>query len=335
MHDGERSEPKRKKTIEPIRWFFDRDAEARGEPGLRHSFIMSLATTISHAGYVVDPVWVMGASGFAFRIWIEQRLQPSAMNLFDWPSILPSSVERIGFDCTHVWRDGAEDDIQKGREAHATIVESIDRGIPAVVWDPTDPPLWHLIRGYNDHTRTYDVLSCWRHATSLPYEQLGHRDVEALSVITLGTPNGRDEAEAFLDSLRVAVAHAEQREGSAGPVTDGLAAFELWARLIEPGGLPAHDLQFADYFAATYRTARCYARDYVARFAAGSRPLGEAAVAYAVVAEELRPVWETFRIEKRPLDERLEELAAAVRRAGIAERTAIAAIKRHLASISD
>ena len=47
---------------------------------MTHSFVASLATAIDCAGYVVDPVRLMGTSGFAFRIWAENRLLPNAMN---------------------------------------------------------------------------------------------------------------------------------------------------------------------------------------------------------------------------------------------------------------
>jgi len=328
---------KRRQTLENVRCYKDHDARERGEPDAMHSFVMSLAMALNHGGYVVDPIWLMGASGFAFRIWTQWRLQPSAMNSFDWSAILVPSVERTGFSCTHVYRryDDLESEQAKRCEAHEVIADSIGRGIPAIVWDPTDPPVWNLVYGYNDFTESYDVIATWGYHTTLSYRELGQRDVAGLSVMAVGEPNGLTEAAAFRESLVTAVAHAEEREQPSRPrLATGLTAFDWWADLLEPGTLPDHDLQFADYCGVTYCAARCYARDYLDRFAHGDSRLEDASAAYREAACELLDVWRTFDREKRPPDQRLAELAAGVRRARTAEENAIESIKQYLAASS-
>ena len=328
---------KRRRKIENLRSYKDHDIRARGEPDQSHSFIASLAIVLSQAGYVIDPVWLTGASGFAFRIWVQGRLQPNAMNAFDWEALLAPSVERTGFSCTHIYRATGDEANEENRriEAHAAIVESIDRGVPAIVWDPTDPPVWSLVCGYNDFTRTYDVFATWGYHTSLSYAQLGRRDVATLSVTVVGEPNGLAEAAAFRESLEIAVAHAEEREQPSRPrLAAGLSAYDCWADLLEPGALPVHDLQFADYYGGSYCTARCYARDYLRRFGGNDPRLKQASGAYADVAGELLTVWRTFDQEKRPCDAVLRELSQCVRRARVAEEAAIDAIGRYLRAVT-
>ena len=61
-------------TLEGIKWYVDQAAKERGEPGIYHSFMASLATVINYIEGNVDPVWLMGASGFAFRIFTIEEL---------------------------------------------------------------------------------------------------------------------------------------------------------------------------------------------------------------------------------------------------------------------
>lgn len=45
--------PRKKSSLDRLRWFVDYDAVARNEPGLAHSFVASLATALDYAGYVI------------------------------------------------------------------------------------------------------------------------------------------------------------------------------------------------------------------------------------------------------------------------------------------
>jgi hypothetical protein len=330
--------PKRKRSLDRLRWYVDHESLGRGEPGLVHSFVGSLATSIDCAGYVVDPVWLMGVSGFAFRIWVVDRLSPSAMNAFDWESILIGAVHKAGFECTYVEGSPGSPagDEPTRRTAHGAIVRSIDRGVPAIAWDLNDPPMWGLITGYNDHTAVYDTRASWNYAMPLPYDRLGRRDVERLSVTILGEEREYDEARLVKDALRTAVMHAVGGERTGyRDVTSGLEAYEEWARWISPGSLDAHHLSFADYYAMMFYSFRCYARDFVKRIAAGNRSLQRAAAAYDVVASELQEVYEVVRehltLPGGMSDRIRHQLAAGILRAKTAEDDAIRNIQAGLA----
>lgn len=326
-------DPKKKRTLERVHQVIDHDAVARGEPGLTHSFVASLATAIDSAGYVIDPIRLMGTTGFAFRIWVEDRLLPNAMNGFDWQAILPEAVHRAGFDCRHIHRFEQESHVEEERRiaAHEGIVRSIDNGVPAIVWDPSDPPMWGLIVGYNDHMQIYSTKAFWGYAMPLAYSKLGRRDINRLSVILLGEPNDENEEIVIRASLESGLLHAQGSEGrQLADIQSGLAAFDRWAELLKPGALAEHELQFADYYAEMFLSFRCYARDYLQMIGKDSRHLLAASVAYATEADALREIYVAFRETKRPSDEHLGNLVAYVLRAKEAEEEALSNIATYL-----
>jgi hypothetical protein len=335
MEQSRYLDSKQKNALERVRQVIDHDAVARGEPGLTHSFVASLATAVDCAGYVVDPIHLMGTSGFAFRIWVESRLLPNAMNGFDWQAILPEAVHRAGFDCTHIHRFEQEIHVEEERRlaAHEGIVQSIDQGVPAIVWDPSDPPMWGLVVGYNDPMQIYRTKAFWGYDMPLAYSRLGRRDVNRLSVILLGEPNEEDDEAVIRSSLESALLHAQGNEGrQLSDIQSGLAAFDIWAELLMPGALAEHELQFSDYYAEMFFSFRCYARDYLRSIAHDNGRLLAAGDAYAMVADELREVYIGFGEQRRPPDARLKELAACVRRAKEAEEEALNNISAYLVS---
>ena len=298
---------------------------------MRFSFMGSLATALAYTGQEVDPTWLMGTSGWAFRIIVNEIQCPSAMSVFDW-SLLPEAVEQAGYRCTYVsrlWWEGELERSRRGR-AHAEIVQAVERGIPAIAWD-IEIPEWGLITGFDEDTQTYDTLSCCGRMGNMAFAELGNREVKILSVAVPGEPNGRSRREVILNSLQAAVRHAEQGEWMNRPqYMDGLAAYELWARTIEPEHNEKAMFDFAGYYAGHYYGARCHARDYLARIAGGHTALIAASAAYGRVAECLRPVWERFSQEKRPDDATLPALAQSIRQAGEAEKEGVNLLKSYL-----
>jgi hypothetical protein len=79
--------------LENVLWYTDPNAHAKGEPGLYHSFVAGVATELSYLGDEVNPASLMGTSGFAFRIFINEVMCPSAISVFNWASILPETLE--------------------------------------------------------------------------------------------------------------------------------------------------------------------------------------------------------------------------------------------------
>lgn len=326
------------RKLEHVRWYRDEAARQRGEPGLYCSFIGALASVLDHLGRPVDPAWLMGASGWAFRITAHKALCPSATSVFDWGEILPDSVAQAGYEAQHVFRFWCEPEREKERrlQAQAAIIAGIDRGVPAIVWD-IGLPEWGLITGYDDAAQTYDTLSCLGEEGALPFAALGQREIKILSVSVVGESNGRPRQAVVRRSIETAVRHAEQGEWIDRPdYQDGLPAFEQWAQALENAEPDETPDMSPGYYASTYYGARCYARDYLRALAdddavSGADDLAAAADAYARVAERLRPVWQALG-DCPPLDSvDRPALADAIRAAGTAEATAVARLKAYLA----
>jgi hypothetical protein len=285
------------------------------------------------AGYVVDPVRLMGDTGFAFRLWVEDRLSPSAMNAFNWKAELTSAVRRAGFDCAYF--ESATTGDREGEDvrnrAHEAIVRSIDQGIPAIAWDVNDPPMWGLIIGYNDHTASYDTASSWHYSMPLRYDQLGRRDVRRLNVIVLEEEREQDEFTLLQQALRIAVDHARGRDVRPySHVEYGLAAYDRWGMFLQPGTLADHELQFADYYAEMYFSFRCYARDYLARWSEQDKRLRDASRAYGRVATHLGDALRLIVEHKQEPASIREQAASLIRSAAAAEGHAIAFIEAYL-----
>ena len=200
------------KSIDGITPYVDRDAAERGEPGIYHGYMVSLATALNHIAGGLDPAWLMGASAFAFRSFVNENFCPSAMSVSDW-SVLPEAVEQVGYRCVYVERLWHEEEREQERreEAHAVIVEGVDRGAGAVAWD-VDEADWGLIVGYDEKKKSYAALTAEGKPATLAFKKLGRNGIDILSVAIPGEPNGRTRDEIIVNSLKAAVAHAEGEE---------------------------------------------------------------------------------------------------------------------------
>jgi hypothetical protein len=286
----------------------------------------------------------MGTSAFAFRIWINETLCPSAMSIFDWSTILPEAMIRSGNEGIYISRMWEEEDVEEERrkQAQAAIIDGIDYGRPAVVWDIYDDE-WGLIIGYDTSKKIYNTMSNTGAPCELPFEKLGNNGIDILSVAIPGRVDDYDRDLAILVSLQAAVAHAEQKEWNDRPkYQNGLEAFDLWALIMQKwallveagksGNIGVDVDNFAKYYAEHYYSARCYARDFLAMIADGDANLQKAAESYADVAGHFKILWEYFSVrhDEHSVD-MLVSLADHIKQAGAAEQDAIEAIKKYLA----
>lgn len=329
-------------ALEGIKWYVDMATKERGEPGICHSFMASLATAINYIEGDVDPVWLMGASGFAFRVFMNKCLCPSAMSMFDFSAVLPEAVEQLGYQCRYVSRMWDEKELEKQRrdEGHAAIVEGIEQGRPAVVWDVADCE-WGLIVGYDMNRKFYNSITQAGLLSKLKYRKLGQNGIDILSVAIPSERNNRSREEVVRKSLVMAVDHAEQREYIDRPdYQNGLAGFEMWAEVMDTGAMLAEAgkltcsgndaLMFAEYFAGCLYGSRCYARDYLKMIADNDNHLAGAAGYYEKVAACLRLVWECFLKRQWPKAEVFQKLGQDIRDAKEVEKKGVESIKMYL-----
>lgn len=325
------------KKLENVVWYRDRAAAERGEPGLWHSFVGALATVLQARDEPVDPAWLMGATGFAFRTYAHVDLCPSAMSMFDWDALLPEAVAQTGYRYAYISRGWAQEGLREARRAaaHAQIRQAIDAGRPVIVWD-IGIPEWGVITGYDDATRQYAGLSCLGREETLGYDELGEREIKVLSVTVVKEPNGRSRDDVIRRSLGAAVAHALQQEWEARDrgYQDGPLALGMWAEALARGDETVN-WEHTDYYAATIAAARCYARDYLAAIAGDDPDLLAAADAYGRAAAALLPVWHIFRDEQHPPADLLRAAVTQIEAAKAAELAAIDRLAAYLQAESE
>ncbi len=331
-----------KSVLEAIEWRTDEAAKERMEPGICHSFMASLATSMNYIEGKVDFAWLMGVTGFAFRVFMNKNLCPSAMSMFDFSAVLPEAVEQAGYHCRYVSRMWDEKALEKERreQGHVAIAEGIEEGKPAIVWDVADCK-WGLIVGYDNKRKVYMTLTQAGRPSRLKYKRLGQNGIDILSVTIPRGHNNRSREDVVHRSLMIAVNHAEQREHTDRPeYENGLAGFEMWAGVMDQGATLAKAgkltccgddaLMFAEYSAGCLYGSRCYARDYLRKIADGDNHLAKAAACYEKVAACLRPVWECFQKRQWPEAEVFQRLGQDIRHAKEVEEKGVEFIKMYL-----
>lgn len=328
--------------LKRLEWYRDHAAINRKEPGIVHSFAGSLASAVNHLQGHLDPVWLMGASGFAFKIWVNEIMCPSAMSMFSWDEVLPEAVEQAGYKCRYIgrmWEEAAFEETRR-LQAQEAIIESIGQGIPAVVWDVSEAE-WGLITGYDLDRETYSVRDFRGAELSLEFDKLGRNGIDVLSVTIPAESNAKSREEIIRQSLETALKHVGGEEWTDRPeYENGLAAYEMWADNFDKWGLlvkydKTDDIEaditgFARYYAAHYYSARCYARDYLAKISDGNDLLEIASQAYRNTADNLRQAMEKSPQVKNPDRQLLESIAENIITAKNSEAEALEYIEKYL-----
>lgn len=294
------------------------------------SFTHMLASSLTYSGYAVGRESVTGASAFAFRIWVDTKANcPSATSIFDF-NLLKTGVEINGYDCTYIsrlWHEEAQE-VERREQAHRAIVDAIDGGIAPVVWD-IGIPEWGVIIGYDDDAQAYDTVSIQNKRETLPYAQLGKREIPILSVTVPGKPLDTSPAELARHTIRIAVDHARGREWEDRPnYENGLAAYPHWANLVrtvDQASFPSL------YYVATYASLRRSAAIWLRGVAAGDASLALAAAAYSQVAAALRASFYLVRLNPAfPTPELLEAFHGGISKAYEAEQRGVDLLEQWL-----
>lgn len=331
------------KKLDNISLYIDNNSKRKNEPGIYHSYMVCLATALNYIYRELDPVWLMGSSAFAFRIFVNEILCPSAMSMFSFKNVLPEAVEQTGYKCIYLQRmwNEADKEEEKRIEGHKAIIKGIDKGIPAIVWDLFDAE-WGLIIGYSDEQQSYFIFSHEGKESSLPFTKLGRNGIDILSVAILSKPNLRNRDDIITNSLKAAVAHADGKEwiDDRPKYQNGIEAFDLWTSIFEKWGCLVNAgksakigldiISFARYYSGHYYSARCYARDYLKFISNNNEHLQKAYSWYEQVAKFLKPLWEFFLEKNKPNSKELRLFAQNVNNAKLAEEEGIELIKKYL-----
>ncbi|MGD8307002.1 MAG: hypothetical protein PVF17_10130 [Ignavibacteria bacterium] len=319
------------------------EEDSPGEPKIIHSYVLCIANVFKYLTGKIDPVWLMGSSGFAFRIFFEETMCPSAMSMFDFSSILPEAIEQLGRRSIYIERLFIEKEIEEKRreEAHAIIVKELNRNIPAIVWDIYEAE-WGIITGYNDEHQIYECFTNKGIKIGLPYINLGMNGIDILSVAIPGKRFERDERLVVTNSLVAAVNHADGKEYIDGRprYQNGWAAyklwikvFERWAWLIESGKsdkITVDIVNRAKHYSEYHYFARTYAYKYLNMISGTDVYLNNAYNAYLKVADNLEQLWKFFNSVSKPRSDELLLLSGNLRSAMESEEEGIEYIRKYL-----
>lgn len=303
-----------KNRIEHLAWL---PAE-QGE--IPFSFTHALASSLHAMGCTLDRRIITGASGFAFRIWVEKTLCLSAMSTFDFISLLKAGVILCGYTCTHITRLWDQEGMEKERreQAHEAIKSAVDDGRAPIAWD-IGIPEWGLIAGYDDEKQEYETIDCRGIYGSMPYTQLGKREIPILAVTIPLRPTGETLLDLAPRTVALAICHAHGLEVSFGNDI-GLAAYPAWAALIKTVDQTGFNSQ---YYAGIYAHLRSCAGSYLQYLAAGHSKFEPAAQAYTKTAELLKVACDARNDPSFPTPALLDKMESMILAAYEMEKTGI------------
>ena len=293
------------------------------------SFTHMLASSLKHTGCPLSYEEITGASGFAFRLWVETKTQcPSAMSVFDF-ELLRKGIELTGYDVVYVSRLWHEEDVEEERreEAHRAIISAVNENITPIVWDVGIPD-WGVIIGYDEEVQAYDTISATGEYGHMAYAQLGRREIPILSVAI--PPKHRNEEPITLarNTIKTEIEHARGHEWTERPAYEsGLAAYPVWAELVrsvDQSGFPSM------YYVSTYASLRRCAAAYLANLVEHDGSLHPAANAYTRVGKALCEAQSIRQNAEFPTSALLDELYNKILLAYSAEQEGVALLEQWL-----
>lgn len=248
--------------------------------GYLFSFAKALSTAVKNSPYSEKAEDIVATSGFAFRMWVNTDLCPSATSIWGFDSQKPW-VENGGLTCDYVGRYWGQEHIEKEKQLEAikNIKASIDSNIPAISWD-IGVPEWGLITGYDDDTQMFSTLAINTekadptspdyNCMQMPYDALGKRELPILSVLAITGGSDKTKEDILNDTMKLAVNHLKGMEWCDN--AKGLDAYLALIKLFDENPDIASSWN-AEYFLGTYGALKEYAFKYFVK--AGKPKLAE------------------------------------------------------------
>jgi hypothetical protein len=232
--------------------------------GYLFSFAKCLSAALKHSPYADKAENIVASSGFAFRMWAAPELCPSATSIWEFAK-QKSWVENGGLSCGYVqrlWNEEAEEQAKR-EEATELILQSIDRGVAAVVWN-IGMPEWGLVAGYDREKRVFYTLDVAGKEGELPFAMLGKGDIPILNVLTVQGKTDKTQEEIMADTKRLAAAHLQGKEWSSGN-PKGIAVYSVLEDYLGGSFQPAL-LWNLTYYLGTYGALKWYAWRFFDRY---------------------------------------------------------------------
>lgn len=265
------------------------------------TFIGALESVLRAKGEDYSKEYLMGISGFAFRINVHKQTCPSGPTVFNWHIGLTRGIDRLGYDYEYIQAFSSEN-LFGLRQKRAIInsKRSIDNGVPVVAWD-LHIPEFGIIKGYDDEEKMFWVSTCLDEHEGekgpLPFKRLGLGDVPILSVLLLKEKIPVNLEKGELESIRFAVNHAKLHLGEDKDYSCGLDAYTRWISVLENNVTDAFGNA---YNAAVYCRAREDAFKYLSDMAKKyeDENLENASKHYKKVYENLQAYVDIFPFPK-------------------------------------
>ena len=231
--------------------------------GYLFSLAKCLSASLRCGGYEEYADDIIAASGFAFRMWVDVGLCPSATSIWEFKKQKPW-VESGGLICDYVERMWGEDDVEEERRNRGIelIKQSVDSGLAAVVWDISGGE-WGLVTGYDDEKKTLYTLKISGDKSEIPYDKLGQLDLPILSVLTVTGKTDKPNTDIIADTKRLALSHLRGEEWCDN--AKGISAYDTLIDFIEEK-LTADTVWNLEYYLGTYTALKWYAWKFFEKY---------------------------------------------------------------------
>lgn len=280
------------------------------------SYIAAAEGCLRAAGLWEDETWkLLGFSGMGFHFIVHKELCPSSVTVYDWNGEHLDCMDRIGIvsETFSIMEDGRHNTLREARERAAEkIKESIERGVPALVWAPTSCLEFGIIKGYDDADGVFFVEECTgQPADPLLYENLGKSEVPILFYQIFFKKVPVDESQMILQSLQFGLSEWK-KENHVSPdyYASGMKGYANFIGALEKGGFNEFGL---GYLASVYmdsKNALAQYLDWVAARPDAAKSLMKAARYYKKISDawmeiaKLAPFSGSNNRGNTPLDKR-------------------------------
>jgi hypothetical protein len=310
------------------------------------SFAGALHGVLRFLGEPVTRPWVMGVSGYAFRLAlpaVEGVVAAGPIEAAFDPQRTAALTSHLGWKVEIIaTQPGGREYAKRRAEVIGRVHKSIDRGRPVVVYG-LHLPRFGVVKGYDDRAGLWFVGSMLstQYGEALPLDRwpVPERADPVLAVFLVSRTRG-DPRRAVLAALQYALTYAAEGEpGDPTGAVHGRAAYRHWQETFAGGApiAPAGNALLVHQLQSARRDAAAFLREDAARLLPAAAPaLHRAAAAYDAEALALSRLVTLFPFPSGgDPDNPAARLsaAAALRQALAREEEALAALRAALAAV--
>ena len=307
--------------------------------------------TLGRTGWT--PARIQGVLGHSFHFQMAEGGGVVYHDNLDWSlglKVLPEMAEYRTYEATK--ENSGEEREAAVREARDAVRASLDRGVPAMVWNPRTAAqreaghpggrgvCWGIIVGYDEAQETYSIRHpfVWQGDYTVRWDEVGEwMGSEWFSVMVFDRAKSADDRQLHRMALENAVSFADGTRLGKHKWAQGFDAYELWLDAFASADLP----DFTHYHARILRWRRElaaeYLRDLAGIFVTAREPLEAAAGHYGREHSSLADLslLVDAALARGFTDDDRAEAGRLLRQALEADRAAVDGIRRALALLDE